>query len=710
METETNTEVQPEATTAQPSADGVKPEAPPAPESGSAASAKRPREEDGTKPPLPQRRFILERGSEPALGMLAALGHGRQDALEGLAERARARLIEAVPTMPPARIRKLLLASFAHIESPRLQAVAVAALAHAPELPPDVLAALVGPQRALLATLPLRVRQRVWETEEPPTLFLEATHEMIIALQAEGAGQLSRVALREAAEVAPKRRRAESHALQELIGLVASSPLYTALTRLCMDIFQHSADASACASTAGLRADLTMALHELDDVARPVARWDPLHTAVCCVDAALREQKLEPRAVQILLGFAHAAGLPVLLDPAATAAAAAEGATAPAAAHASPPAFFLEHVENAPTPHSVLLELAMLLSPPPVVQLITEVVLTRLEAVVERGALPGTDKELLGLVPLLTLALKAGPFARAGHMPPADKWLALMSLLMHKVLPIVAELLADDRIVEEQAKLDELSGGRRKLGALTKAPAAARSSSAGAGGSGARSILEVSDVLGSSSALEQPPARSSDGARALGVPSLPASLEIMLRKGHGRTLVLLYALRRVEAADVERSEQLLPLLTETLGAELRSHEDFAGGLVSALMADPLRRLTPRMARASVTHCLVPLSKLLPHAHKQLLRLLQSQWRVLNTVPAVETSAADLLTHDGSLRTTSSIDAGKGHGEVVLTLLQVAAREAHAAGAREEAEEAQAAVKRAYARLERAVPALLGKAA
>ena len=140
---------------------------------------------------------------------------------------------------------------------------------------------------------------------------------------------------------------------------------------------------------------------------------------------------------------------------------------------------------------------------------------------------------------------------------------------------------------------------------------------------------------------------------------------------------------------------------------MSAHDDFVGGLVSALIAEPRRRLTPRVARAAVD-CLVALSALLPYAHTQLLRLLHSQWRVLHSVPAVDVSdGKDLSALDTGLQRASSVDAG-ADGDTALTLLQAAARAAQASGANDGTEEGAAAVQRAYAKLAKSVPALLGK--
>ena len=116
-------------------------------------------------------------------------------------------------------------------------------------------------------------------------------------------------------------------------------------------------------------------------------------------------------------------------------------------------------------------------------------------------------------------------------------------------------------------------------------------------------------------------------------PGLPSALPGMLQRGHARELVLLYILRRLEAVDEARVEQMLPLVT-ALGAEqLSKHTEFLGGLVSALVADPSRRLTTRIAAAVVTHCLVPLSSAMAIAHVQLLRLMTATWQTLHALAA-----------------------------------------------------------------------------
>jgi hypothetical protein len=183
--------------------------------------------------------------------------------------------------------------------------------------------------------------------------------------------------------------------------------------------------------------------------------------------------------------------------------------------------------------------------------------------------------------------------------------------------------------------------------------------------------------------------------------------------------------RRVEAADEARCEQLLPMAAE-LGAELAAHPEFAGGLVSALMADPARRLTPQIARVAVSRCLLPLSAVLPHAHRQLRRLLHAQWQALHAMPAegatgeVSSILAARGVGEGTLISTmlsgSALEGangaaaaggggGGGGSEGVLSLLQYAARTANEKGATEAGDEEK--TEKSYQKLSRLVPGLMG---
>lgn len=205
---------------------------------------------------------------------------------------------------------------------------------------------------------------------------------------------------------------------------------------------------------------------------------------------------------------------------------------------------------------------------------------------------------------------------------------------------------------------------------------------------------------------------------------MPDDVGFMMRRGFARHVLLQYTVRRVQAADEARAEQLLPLAAAA-GSELATHPEFIGGLVVALMDEAGRRLTPRLARAAISQCLLPLAATLPHAHKQLLRLLVAQWQVLHKIPAeniaAEGDVQNILNSrgigEGSLLVSISQRAGgdapgappaaasAGAGEGVLSLLQYAARTANETGATAPGEDK--ATERAYEKLGKLVPGLLG---
>ena len=404
-----------------------------------------------------------------------------------------------------------------------------------------------------------------------------------------------------------------------------------------------------------------MALHEADDGRRPIARWEPLHTFVCCVDAALREQRLEAQKTALLLNHALAAGLPPLPGEAG------DGVPAP------PPSFLAWAAGGGDGvgDGGVLGELAMLLSPPPCVLLLTETLLTRLEAgVVDEHALPSADGQVRALVQLFLLALNArrlrAPSAETRAAALAE-WASDAETTLRRSLPTVAELIVGDRI----------------RGASAKAP---------------------EDV---------PP------------PPPPAALGAVLRQGLARRLVLLYVVRRLEAADEARVEQLLPLIMADLtAADLRHHPEFAGGLVGALLSDPTKRLTRRLAAAVVNVCLVPMARELGHVHAQLLRLLTAQWPALHAIPAsgvadtVDAILASRGVDSGSIvAKMPGAEGGASSGgaaakaaaagataDGVLSLLQFAARAGKASGAVDPGSEGE--VRRSYERLEALVPGLI----
>ena len=151
-----------------------------------------------------------------------------------------------------------------------------------------------------------------------------------------------------------------------------------------------------------------------------------------------------------------------------------------------------------------------------------------------------------------------------------------------------------------------------------------------------------------------------------------------------------------------RCEQLLPLVA-SFGMELVAHPEFAGGLVSALLAEPSKRLKPRIAAAAVLHCLLPLSGQLPHVHAQLRRLMLAQWQLLHAMAVLRPEGESDLAGIGGI-----LGTGASGGAKPLSLLQAAAREANERGVVGDGPEEEATVDAEYARLQQLVPRCLGE--
>ena len=124
----------------------------------------------------------------PVMGFLDALGMPRAEVRASAATALREKLLSAVPTLPPDRLRALLVESFPRMREPELAPVVAKLLEHAPELPADAIATLTD--RKVLAPLPLGVKHRVWSVNPtaPNSLFSQEGMPALIQF-CEGAGE-----------------------------------------------------------------------------------------------------------------------------------------------------------------------------------------------------------------------------------------------------------------------------------------------------------------------------------------------------------------------------------------------------------------------------------------------------------------------------------------------------------------------------------------
>ena len=464
----------------------------------------------------------------PVMGFLDALGMPRAEVRASAATALREKLLSAVPTLPPDRLRALLVESFPRMREPELAPVVAKLLEHAPELPADAIATLTD--REVLAPLPLRVKHRVWSVNPmaPDSLFSQEVMRPLIRFcddagerQNSLGGSYSRTPqelfMEEAADSVdagptPKQRREKSAALKTVSELVGTAQLYAAALATCREVYTYTSDRSI----AELRVALLMAIHDKDDAARPVRNWDAEFKFVWMLDACVRDGRIAPRLMRDLIHHAAPLGLADPLNP----------------DDAPPPVGAAEAAERA----ARLADLALALCGVRSQQLLAREALLLCHKAVDDEALPRDDATARGVCRLIALSAQANSrlkFIAAAaaeaevlRKSASDKATAESAgALLQRFLPIVAGMIADDRLRD-----------RAKSAVARKA--------------------------------EPPPPDKYLIRMAAG--GAPHGIHAPARPQHAALrIVLLYALQRLRAADDARLAQLLLPLAE---AETRSKD------------------------------------------------------------------------------------------------------------------------------------------
>ena len=352
-----------------------------------------------------------------------------------------------------------------------------------------------------------------------------------------------------------------------------------------------------------------------------LSEWDPAHTLVACLDLCCRRGEADRKLLRQVLSYLAAQGLPPVADlpslmppkppkepprkkqrggRGGRGAAAAEAAAAAAAAAA----VTLDEAELR-AQRSRLADAAMVLAAWPVAQQLARTVMQRLEALVDAGAqppagesgpsspayeppeggddapppppppppppagLPVDDAELCALAQLLLLPTHAVSLLGSGRLAP-EKWEMEVLRLLCRRLPLLAMLLADDRLHALGVEAAEKGSG------------------------------------------PPPP-----------LPPPPQSLRKVVRKDPAMMrLALLYTLQRVAAGPRQeaRAAQMLHLLGEA-AVPLDSQIDSIRSLVSLVVGRPAL-LTPALSGALLLGFLLPAATRSHAVHSRLLVLLE----------------------------------------------------------------------------------------
>ncbi len=263
---------------------------------------------------------LLDADTEPALGLLSALGVKRGEAYREMLERAVAELTRRAPTLPQGTLLSLLDASFPYIGIEELKAVPLTVFAHMTPVPSSYLKQ-VSRDMGMFRQLPVEVQRQCWVKdaallrrhvspsmmaygEETEAVRMNMNQDMTLAeLNASddwsptsaargtsdggAGGAKSRKALRtESASV---------NRLRNIIGTTKNSmnpSLYIEVIRLCRAHFANSGDDSACS----LRSQLLMSYHDAGE--NELCSMDKCHRLAWLMDACIRDRYLDGRRLK----------------------------------------------------------------------------------------------------------------------------------------------------------------------------------------------------------------------------------------------------------------------------------------------------------------------------------------------------------------------------------------------------------------------------
>ena len=384
---------------------------------------------------------------DPALSLLEAVGTPRSEALLSIAATLRSRLLAHLPSMPSHRREELLLLTIrteCWWDAAELLPVVAGLIEHSITLPPPLLHALAGPQRAALTHLTPGAHRKL--AELATDTFGNDLFGPHILEFTDGSRWRSLLddTLGRHPQLPPPKRRAQCNSLQSLGSLVGSATTYRSLITLLNDFYVNT-EGEGSALCALLRADLLMALHERDAANGALARWEPCHRFASCLEMAVRDAAVSGG---VSAGGGSAGGVSAGgVSTGGGAAGAIEWRLlrqliAAVAAAGLPPAPAVSAAGLPPQPTSgglvgglsqqSLGDMALLLSSPPSLQLLARSALRRLKLLVEAGCggggtkgggtmgggtmgassagvaqLPSEDAELCASIQLLLLAAHA---------------------------------------------------------------------------------------------------------------------------------------------------------------------------------------------------------------------------------------------------------------------------------------------------------------
>ena len=212
----------------------------------------------------------------------------RSDIYDGICDQLREKLKSVISSLSEERLIQLLDASFPFADGP-LRGIVLRLLEAPPDLPPHILNSVVENSK-LYEACPVTVKRQVWE--ENVGLFGDEVRPLLDQYVEEKAALLLRIEDNPSSNFftpSPKTRR-QHEIIQTLTSYVGHSvKLYNTVLQFLRALFVDS----GCVHFCTLRADVLMALHDLE--IKIILDADPCHKFAWCLDACIREKFIDAK-------------------------------------------------------------------------------------------------------------------------------------------------------------------------------------------------------------------------------------------------------------------------------------------------------------------------------------------------------------------------------------------------------------------------------
>ena len=429
---------------------------------------------------------LLDKDTEPVLGLLGALGVRRGEAYREMLDRAVGELTRRAGTLPQGTLLSLLDASFPYIGIAELKVVPLTVFAHMSPVPISYLKQ-VSRDMGIFRQLPVEVQRQCWAMdaqllrrhvspsmiaygEEIETVAMNMNQDVTLTplemaddwSPGEGVGVGVGGVGADAGALSRQKMRKGSASVQRLMNIIGNNPLvYIEVIRLCRAHFANSGDDAACS----LRSQLLMAFHDRGET--ELCSKDKCHRLAWLMDACIRDRYLDGRRLRemgsIIENAVKAAGkVRAKAKPKAPKPTRFRlvglGAAAKKDGNESDDGGSICRVHDAQEKddafEQVPGDMGMILQDPPVLHLLLHETIRTLEGVIEAEGVPKKEQRLHDLTKFICLGLTSEACLRENisYIPATPKE------IVHSFFPLLGDLMlsamlrdSDDEMETEES-------------------------------------------------------------------------------------------------------------------------------------------------------------------------------------------------------------------------------------------------------------------